>query len=294
MKKNGIQHMHAHYATHPALAAWTIHQLTGIPYSVTMHAHDIFVNQTMLFPKLNDAEFIISISEFNKKFVTRILGDSLADKIKVVHCGVFPEKYSPTSRDRTSQLFKIISIGSLQPYKGQKYLIEACSILQQRNLSFVCQIAGSGELASQLAEQIRSLHLDLVVELLGPKTEEEIAVLLHQADCYVQPSIITAAGKMEGIPVSLMEAMICEVPVVATSISGIPELVLDGETGYLVAPENSAALADAIEKVICNPITAKQIASKGKTLVFSQFNLHVNGRVLSSLFQNSIQKEHAF
>lgn len=289
MQEQGIQHVHAHYATHPALAAWIIHRLTGIPYSITCHAHDIFVEKSMLRTKASAAAFLVAISEFNRRFLTDRLGEEFREKIQVIRCGIFPEDYHEARRERQAGKFIIISTGSLQPYKGQRFLIEACALLKARQISFRCLIIGGGDLFADLSRQITASGLADYVEILGSRTQEDVSQLLSLADCYVQPSIIMPDGKMEGIPIGLMEAMISGLPVIATRISGIPELVLDDRCGLLVPPEDPGALACAIEKYHRHPDTAEQFARKAKEHVGQEYDLHKNICALSTAFMHMVQ-----
>jgi glycosyltransferase involved in cell wall biosynthesis len=285
MQADQVVRIHAHYATHPALAAWIIHQFTGIPYSVTVHAHDIYVNKTMLATKIRDASFVVSISEFNRGYLAKYLGDWALHKTHVIHCGIRPEWYIMSRDIKSNNRFEIISIGSLQLYKGQRFLIEACDLLRRKGLIFRCRIIGGGELRENLLYMIESRDLSNFVELTGPLTQETIAEILPLADCYVQPSIITPSGKMEGIPVALMEAMASGLPVVATDISGISELVRPGQTGWLTPPENPQALADAILAIYADRRGAERKAQAARELVINEFNLHRNVNQLSALFQ---------
>jgi colanic acid/amylovoran biosynthesis glycosyltransferase len=289
-KREGIQHIHAHYATHPALVAWLINQLTGIPYSVTVHAHDIFVEKPMLATKLQDSAFISSISEFNRQYLVDLLGPWVSEKTQIVRMGIDPAYYPNGNKPQVGDVrrLEIISVGSLQPYKGHVYLVRACAELKQRGIPFHCRIIGGGDLRSLLEQSILENHLEGLVELLGPRTQDEVSRLLRTANCYVQPSVITATGKMEGIPVALMEAMISRVPVVATSISGVPELVRPGETGWLVPPENVSTLADVLSEIYHNPAEAERRAGLGYQWVMEEFELSSNVRKLASLF-NSIR-----
>lgn len=285
MQKEGVTHIHAHYASHPALFAWIIRQFTGINYSVTVHAHDIFVQTVMLKTKLQDAAFIVAISEYNRRHLARIIGQSMLEKTVVIHCGIVPQNYTPlTKRLQKDERLEIISIGSLQPYKGQRHLIDACARLRDRGIPFRCRIIGEGELRSELESMIAASQLKSQFQLLGSKTQREVAELLAEAHCYVQPSIITSAGKMEGIPVSLMEALACRLPVVATALSGIPELVRPNETGCLVPPGNAEALANAIEDIYSDFEYAVQLAENGRQLVLQEFDLRANVDQLSRLF----------
>jgi colanic acid/amylovoran biosynthesis glycosyltransferase len=284
MQKEGVGHIHAHYATHPALAAWIIHQFTGIKYSVTVHAHDIFVHKAMLATKLRDASFVVAISEFNREFIAREVGEWVRPKTHVIHCGVNPDLYHPGVK-AAQKVFKLVSIGSLQLYKGQEILIRACKLLNERGIPYQCDIIGGGDLHKKLQDIITELGLENRVNLLGAKTQEEISELLPQADCYIQPSIITSSGKMEGIPLALMEAMACSLPVVASDLSGIPELVKPGITGYLVPPGNISALADQIAYIFNNPNQAVETAQNGQTFVAQSFNLFTQARKLASFFE---------
>ena len=288
MEKNGITHIHAHYATHPALAAWLICKLKGIPYSITAHAHDIFVNQVMLASKLRDSSFIVTISEFNRRFMIRHVGAWVAEKIYVIHCGIDTRIYSTRARNPVNGLFRVVCIGSLQPYKGMRYLIEACAILKRRNIPIYCTIIGEGEERPALEALIRRSKLDEIVELTGAKPQNEVAQLLQDANCYAQPSVITPSGKMEGIPVALMEAMSSRLPVVASNISGIPELVRPSETGYLVNPADANSLADALEHVYCHPDEATKIADAGCELVRDEFEIHRNVAQLAGLLSGKL------
>jgi glycosyltransferase involved in cell wall biosynthesis len=282
----GINHIHAHYATHPALVAWLINQLTGISYSITVHAHDIFVEKPMLATKLQDSVFVAAISEFNRQYLVNLFGPSVKQKIQIVRCGIDPDFYGSAKRVEVSdpERLEIISIGSLQPYKGHAYLVGACGELQKRGIPFRCRIVGGGDLYSMLERLIRENHLEESVELLGPRTQDEVSQLLRTANCYVQPSVITSSGKMEGIPVALMEAMASGIPVVATCISGIPELVRNGDTGWLVPSEDVTAIADALSQIYSGPAEARRRAAFGRKWVLEEFELSLNARRLASLY----------
>lgn len=289
MQTEGITHVHAHYATHPALAAWIIYQLTGITYSLTVHTHDIFERTTLLASKLRDAKFITAISEFNRNYLANAVGEWVKDKTYVIHCGIIPENYRQKARKlRLGRQFEIISIGSLQPHKGQRYLIEACGYLRERNIPHRCRIVGEGDQRPFLQQLITANNLGNSVELLGAKTESEIAELLTAAHCYVQPNIITESGRIEGIPFAIMEALACGLPVVATDIAGIPEIVRHGETGYLMPPADSMAIADALEVLYAVPEHGAQLAKNGRSLLLQEFELRKNVQNLSQLLEQAI------
>jgi len=285
-KKNGVDHFHVHYATHPALVAWIIQYLTGISYSVTIHAHDIFIRQTMLAEKLGQAQFVIAISEFNKRFVSENVSHSLEDKIHVVHCGIRPEAYTraPSFLSEKDQAYQIISIGSLQEYKGQIFLIQACSILRESGMNFHCHLIGEGEMRPELEAAIQEYGLGNLVTMHGGLSQEAVARHLVRGNCYVQPSIIARNKKMEGIPVAIMEAMAANLPVIATDISGIPEIVIPKRTGLLVEEKNPQKLADAILYIYNHPVEAETMAQAARQLVRDDYNLVVNTRKIYNIF----------
>ncbi len=292
MSQNGISHIHAHFATHPALVAWIVHKLTGISYSVTVHAHDIFVDRSMLDLKLRDAVFVGAISEYNREFLAQHLGDWVREKTHIIHCGIQPGLYTGSARIKNDSRFDIVSIGSLQPYKGMQYLVMACALLRARGIPVYCRIIGEGEERTMLEALIARRDLSQSVELLGAMGQADVASVLSGAQVYVQPSVITSSGKMEGIPVSIMEALATGLPVVASQISGIPELVISGETGYLVPPANVEVLANALENIYHNPAEANSLAKAGQEKVFREFELSANAQKLSLLFQKTLATKH--
>ena len=286
LKATGVTHIHAHYATHTALVAWLVNQMTGIPYSITVHAHDIFVEKPMLATKLQGSVFVSAVSEFNRKYLADLFGPWVQQKTQIVRCGIDPAYYGNEKQSNHVGVdrLEIISVGSLQPYKGHIYLVKACAELQKRGIPFRCRIVGGGDLRAMLEKSIIEHHLEDRVELMGPRTQDEVSQLLRTANCYVQPSVITPSGKMEGIPVALMEAMASGIPVVATSISGIPELVKNGDTGWLVPPEDVEALAEVLSQIYADPSEAGKRASSGRRWVLDEFELSSNAKRLSLLF----------
>ena len=293
-----IDHIHAHWATHPALAAYVAAKLTGLPYSFTAHAHDIYVNRAMLDEKIRAARFVVTISEQNRRLFEGWYGASATAKVAVIHCGADPAAFAPRHAEpgtatplggSAATPLRILSVASLQPQKGQRFLIDACRLLVDRGMAVKCRLVGEGEERSALADRIRELGLQDVVELLGSQPHDRVAELLGQADIVVQPSVVLASGKTEGIPVALMEALAAERAVVASRLSGVPELVVDGETGLLVEPGNPIALADAIERLAGDPGLRSRLGREGRELVLAEFDLRRNTAILADRFRESIE-----
>ncbi len=289
MQRLGVRHVHAHYATHPALAAYVVHVLTGLPYSITVHAHDIYVERTMLEEKVRAAALIVAISEYNRDLLTRLYGDDIRAKTRVVRTGadlgVFvPERSGlPSAPEDRTRPWTVVCVASLQDYKGHPYLIDACAALVKQGIELRCICVGEGEDRPALEEQIRARRLEGVVVLAGAQPRRRVAELLASADAFVLPSIVTASGKMEGIPVALMEALAMETPVVATDISGIGELVENGVTGSLVPQRDAGALARALRELHDDPARGAGLAAEGRRRVLEEYDLERNVAALHAL-----------
>lgn len=279
LQKENVNHIHCHYATHPALLAYVIKQLTGIPYSITIHSHDIYDNHVMLEQKLKEAEILITISQFNVVYLEKLLGNWIDAKTKVIHCGINPSKFTARENKPKSQPFNILQIGSLHWKKGQTDLIRAAKLLTEKITDFSITIIGEGPERKNLEALIDELGVQNYIKLAGAKSQDQVRSILPQADCYIQSSV------SEGIPVSIMEALACRLPVIATGITGIPEIVIDHETGYLIPPNNPEALAKAIFHVYENFQEAQNLARQGQTLVHEKFNLQINVKQLVEVFQ---------
>ncbi len=287
MERMEIKHIHAHFASHPAATAYVIHRLTGIPYSFTAHGADIQVDQHMLREKVALAKCVISISQDNCRLIEQVCGDESSEHVKIVRCGVDTSFFRGTdqARQKTEKTaLRIVCTGTLYEVKGQKYLIEACQLLRERNVPVQCQFVGDGPMLEQLQRQVAAADLDKQVQFLGQQTRQEIAKLLQFADVLVAPSVPTAEGRREGIPVVLMEAMASGLPVVASNISGIPELVEHEHTGLLVPPRDPSALADALARLSRDNEERIALGRAGRKRVLDQFDLDKNSRRLLNLF----------
>lgn len=273
METNGITHIHAHWATHPALLAYTIHQLTGLPYSITAHAHDLFSDRTMLLEKLTHARFVVTISNYNRTMLRELYGPNIDARLVVLHCGIDPEKFVPIEHHEPERPFTIVCVGRLMERKGQVYLIEACAQLHNTGIAFQCLIVGDGPSRPHLESTIAQLGMQESIELMGNQPHDRVRTLVGQADVVVLPSITTHTNDKEGIPVSLMEAMAAERAVISTRQSGIPELIDHEHNGLLVPERDTAALCDALYRLATNPALRTQFGKAGRQKVMRAFNL---------------------
>lgn len=283
MAKAGIEHIHAHFATHPALAALIIHRLTGIPFSFTAHGSDLHVDRTMLDRKVQASRFAIAISQYNKEIMVKEAGEACRDKIHVVHCGVEPEVFAFLP-EKDNDVFQILCVASFETVKGHRYLIKACQLLAQRGHTFACHLIGAGPVQSEVEQRIRNSGIAERFHVHGGKTRPEVLEFYARADVKVLASVRTPNGKREGIPVVLMEAMASGLPVVASRISGIPELVDDEQSGILFTPGNPEEMAAALERLIKDRDLRIRMGTHGREKILREFDLRQNAAELYGLF----------
>lgn len=284
VQKKKVHHIHAHYGSTTSTMAYVISRLTGIPWSFTVHRWDIPENN-LLDIKCSDASFTRAIDAKGREEVLSILGgDFDPDKIKVIHVGVNVNGSRPNSR--TAQgTFTFLCPAMLVLKKGHKYLFEACRILADKGFEFKCLVAGDGPLQEELESMVNRMHLNDNIDFLGALSQEGILGLYKSGsiDLVVLPSIVTAEGEKEGIPVALMEAMSYAIPVVSTDTGSIEEL-LGGGNGVIVPEKDPAALAKSLEGLMKDRTYCAVIGENGKRKVGRDFNISVVSQELLSLF----------
>ena len=286
MESQGIQHVHAHFAYHSAVDGLVVHRLTGIPFSFTARGSDVQSDGHMLKEKVEAADFVISVSEYNREIILNKCGHGSAAKIHVIHGGVDVDRLSPRPEPEARKLLRILCVARFEEVKGHTYLVEACRILKQRGVPVECVLIGDGELMPQIENQIKQSRLSNEVLLLGPKPYGEVIEQFSRADVVVLATAPTASGKREGIPNALKEAMACGVPVVATASGGVPELVNES-CGILVRPRNAAAIADALQRFCDQPDLRRRMGMAGRERVVRDFNLNRSTAMRAELFRGS-------
>jgi glycosyltransferase involved in cell wall biosynthesis len=262
-----------------------IRALAGIRYTLTTHAHDIFLPNPYLADNLSAAHKVVTISEYNRRFL--MAAGTPADKIAVVPCGLDFREF-PVSGAATPQPGTIVSIGRLDPIKGFTYLIEACRLLASRQIRFSCEIVGEGPLRPQLEQQIRSAGLQDRVRLLGALGQQQVREILSRSEIFVLPSVRTADGNQDGIPVALMEAMALGLPVLSTQVSGIPELIFDGDSGLLTPPGDAHALADGIARLLVDAALRERLAARGRVQVRIRHDILRSAERMQSVFGETL------
>jgi colanic acid/amylovoran biosynthesis glycosyltransferase len=283
----GVTHLHAHAATSEAAVAMFAAMLTGRTFSFTAHASDIFPVQEYLHKKLDEAKFVVAISEYNRNYLTSYYGHpAIAEKIYVVHCGIALDTLATKGRHQQSDAgrFRLITVGRLVEQKGHHILVDALAKLRNRGFDFQWIVVGEGPRRLILEQQIESKQLQSFVEFTGAQPTTAVTDLLLTADIFILPCIRTSKNMMDGIPVSLMEAMALGIPAVSTAISGIPELIEDQVSGYLVAPDDSDQLAGILVQLMSSPEMLDQVRLPARTRIEQQFSMTTTSAALVDLF----------
>jgi glycosyltransferase involved in cell wall biosynthesis len=280
-----VGHLHAHFAHGPASIAQFAAMMTGLPFSFTAHAKDIYTSPPeLLAAKVRAARFVVTCTDYNARHLSG-LAESEAHRIHRIYHGIDLRTFCPGGADEpaASAEATLLSVGRLIPKKGFEFLVEALRLLHAEGRRVKLRIVGSGPERAALERQIATAALTGAVELLGARPQEELPRLYREASACVLPCVITDDGDRDGIPNVLVEAMRMGVPVVSTAISGIPELVRDGETGILVPPRDAAALAEAIRRLLDDGDLCRQLVANAAARVKSEFDLDRNAERLRVL-----------
>jgi len=297
-RRDGVQHLHAHFASGPARLAKFASLLSGIPYSFTAHAKDLYWNGNAvrcthkLKRRVRFARFVVTISEHNRTFIESRGFHVKEGKIRTVYNGVdlgrLEQRDGPSARARCGEPPLLLAVGRLIPKKGFDDLVRAAAVLRARGRRCRVEIAGEGPERDALSALAASLGIADDVHLAGSVPLERLVTDQYsRAAALVIPAVIAEDGDRDGIPTVILEAMALGVPVVSTPVSGIPEAVEDGETGFLVPPRDPERLADAIERLLDDPGLASRLAAGGRRLVEERFDLQKSAGALREMFRKS-------
>jgi glycosyltransferase involved in cell wall biosynthesis len=272
----GIRHLHAHYANLPAKIALLVQRLTGISYSITTHAKDIFQNNPFASPKLKErmsrATFVVANSRFSAAHIRAGLDGQ--GEIRVVHNGLDLQSFPKRQIQPEHPL--ILSVGRLVEKKGFSDLVSACQILGKKGIKFRCEIVGTGILSARLKEETRSAGVGDCVRLAGPMSQQQLLERYNQAMVFALPCVQAADGDRDILPNVIKEAMAVGVPVVTTRLGGIDELIEDGICGLLVEPGNVPALAAQLESVLTSPDLRQRLTANARAVIEERFDRRTN------------------
>lgn len=291
----GITHLHAHFASDAATVALLAARRMGGTFSMTAHARDIWklyvdpaTDAAKRRAKLAAAAFTVTVSDVNAAHL-RDLCPEAAHRIHRLYNGIDLDLFRPAPLDRRHPRL-ILAVGRLVEKKGFSTLIDACALLRGKGVPFRCRIVGDGPLQGDLATRIALHGLGGMVDLAGPLPQERLIGALAEATVVTLPCTVTADGDRDGLPTVLLEAMGRALPVVTTTVNGGPEIVAQGETGLIVPPDDPAALAQALGRMLSDPQTARRFGLAGRARAERLFDLNRNAGQLGAMFRATMAR----
>jgi glycosyltransferase involved in cell wall biosynthesis len=281
----GIGHLHAHFANAAAVVARIASLIAGIPYSFTAHAKDLFhesVDRDRLRRMIAGAAYVTTVSAFNVRFLAR-LAPAHAARIHLAPNAIEVDRFRFRAPERPSGPLHVVAVGRLVEKKGFSVLLDALAAVRAAGVPAHLTLAGGGELADELAAQVRALGLQDAVRMPGPIPQDEVSDLLREADVFAAPCVVGADGNADGLPTVLLEAMAVGVPCISTAVTGIPEVVVDGETGILCAPGDAGELAEALRRIAAGEVDVVSLAAAARALVEERHDAGLLARTHASL-----------
>jgi glycosyltransferase involved in cell wall biosynthesis len=283
-----VQHIHSHFAGSPTSFSMFLSALTGCPFTFTDHGAGVFHDRIGLKTKFRRASGVSSISEFNTQFYPQV-----ADTVpttKIVRCGLRMSDFTFNHRQKCNTPLHILAVSRIVPKKGFTYLFDGLAYLDEEGIDWNCTMVGEGPLIPELQEKAKSLGFADKVTFTGPLQQGEIRKLMLVSDMFVLPCVLAPDGDMDGIPVTLMEAMACGCPVISTELSGVPELVINDKTGLLLKPEDGLAVGKAMAQLAVDSELTAKISKGGYDWVNDEFNIKKSARRISEFFAEIASK----
>lgn len=284
-----VDHLHAHFAHDPTFIAQLVYFLTGLPFSFMAHARDLYqIPPAVLVERIAAAKVVMTCCSANVDYLRQVTPAQWWSKIHVSHPGIDLTLFQPAAHAAPGNAPPLIlSVGRLVAKKGFADLIRACALLKQAGFSFRCHIYGEGPLQAELTALIAQQGLAAEVKLAGACTQQELAPILQQATLFALTPYITEDGDRDGAPNVLVEAMSCGLPVVSTTVVGIPELVTHKVDGLLSAPHDLTDIAANLALLLTNEALRDQMGQAARTTVSQRFNLHNAVQRLVMLFTST-------
>jgi glycosyltransferase involved in cell wall biosynthesis len=263
-------HLHAHFLHSPAAIAFIASKISGQRYSLTGHAKDIYTSLPEdLLMRCRDAEFVTTCTDANRRYLVEEIG-LLPSQVSLCRHGVDPDRFSADRSD--PQIGRILSIGRLVPKKGFDVLVRACAEIRRGGIEFELRIIGGGPLRDELLALAEDEGIADLVHLPGSMSQGELAVELAAAEVFALSPVVMPDGDRDGIPNVVLEAMAAGVPVVASAISGIPEVIADGVNGRLVAPRRPDLLAAVLTELLSDAAQRARLAEAARRFVREEWS----------------------
>lgn len=282
-----INHLHAHFAHDPTLIAYLVHFITGMPFSFTAHARDLYqVHEKVLIDRIRQATAVITCCRANLEYLNQI-AQSQGSKFSLIYHGVNLKDFQPVSEPKPSSASTdpmILSVGRLVEKKGFYDLFEALFLVKKRGERFQCAIYGDGPLRAQLTEWIEKHDMTDEIVLHGDRTQQELISAYQNAALFILTPVETADGDRDGIPNVLVEAMAVGLPVITTAVAGIPELVENDCDGLLYQPHDVEGISSGILELLRNREKRRQFGNMASKKVKEQFDVAQAAQRLKTLF----------
>ncbi len=277
MKAEGVTHMHSHFTTGSTTVAMLASEISGIPYSFTLHGPADFFEplRWRIGEKAARARFVATISNYARAQLMFFSDPAHWERIHIIHCGVDPDRYA-TDPAPVRETCELVFVGRIAPVKGLRLLLQAMRDLADELPDLRLTIVGDGPDRALIEDAAKPLGDR--VRFTGYLSQDEVVDVLKGADIFVLPSFA------EGVPVCLMEAFAASRPVIATTVAGVGELVESGESGLLVPPGNAAHLTDAIRRLARDPALRAAMGAAGRARVTAEFDIDIEAARLATLF----------
>jgi glycosyltransferase involved in cell wall biosynthesis len=291
--RTNVDHVHVHFANRAAHTAVFLKEISGIPFSVTAHGQDFMKDlgsDDLLREICAAAKFVAAETDYSRDLLRQRCPASAA-KIHRVYNGIDLERFSMPRCDTArpgvapSHVPQVVSVGRLVAFKGFEDLIDACAELRRRGADFICEIIGDGPLREMLQAKIEQLDLSSQIRLLGSLSQNAVLEKLQAADLFALASTTDAQGATDIFPTVILEAMASARPVVSTRLAGIPELVLDGNTGILVSPGDAGALTEALQRLVYDRELRLRYGRAGRARIEQHFQIEDTVAPLLKLFE---------
>lgn len=289
-REEEIRHLHGHFAHSPTSVTLFSSLLSGLPFSFTAHAKDIYTSKPeKLKKRLERASFVVTCTKYNKDYLTSIAG-AVTTPIHCLYHGSDLSLFSNTpAHYTTSEPFNIFTVARLTAKKGLPTVYRALAILRQRGLEFTHTLIGDGDDRDLILSTIEELGLEDRCKWLGTRTHSEVLKQFGQSDLFVLGCEISQNGDRDGIPNVLVESLAMGVPAISTNISAIPEILIDGRTGVTVPPSDPEKLADGMQRLLTDTKLRRNVIEGGQSFVKDNFdNRRLIGR-LADIFRSHNQ-----
>ena len=276
--------IHAHFATRATGCARELATKLRIPFTFTAHRYDIYDKAPQdWYQRAMDAAGVITVSQANIDYINQQFGVP-KDYMQLIPCGVNTELFSPNAAS-INDIPLIVCVARLHPVKNLSLLLRACANLRERGVLFKCVIIGEGDEREKLEAEHQQLNLGYFLKLIGAQDQHQVCQWWKLADIGVLTS------HSEGMPVSLMEAASCGVPVVTTGVGGIPEMVDHNKTGLITADNDLGAFTDALELLVCDSALRQRMSIAARSKAEQHFSVEHQVDQMVNLWQSVVYQE---